>query len=114
MNELKPCPFCDGNPSEKTEIFGDVTFVYVECSSCYARIDSYQCPKDAYNNWNNRPNISEKNIALKRIYILSEGKFNTGHPSSIRGVFSSFNLAEKVQNCFNYIGLEITEFKVIE
>ena len=49
-----------------------------------------------------------------KVYILSEGKINTGYESSIKCVCANLKLAEHIQKSFEHYNLEITEFDVIE
>ena len=56
MNELKPCPFCEGEAHLITHKFTGAADSYgIECKSC--RTQSYQfydTPEDAIAAWNRR------------------------------------------------------------
>jgi len=52
-----------------------------------------------------------------KVFILSEGKPNTGHEWSIRGACLKLETAEQISKVFSGTaigGLEITEIEVIE
>jgi hypothetical protein len=49
-----------------------------------------------------------------KVYIISEGRINTGHPCQIRCIVKDDGLAEKICDSFKWLGLSITEFEVID
>jgi len=61
MTDLKPCPFCGGNPIEdfeREELGGDkvgqIINWSVYCTKCYAEVFSCQSREDAQEKWNRR------------------------------------------------------------
>jgi hypothetical protein len=49
-----------------------------------------------------------------KVYIVTEGKPNTGREFSIRGVCANEELAEQIQKAFPYYNLVITEYEVAQ
>ena len=48
--KLKPCPFCGG----AGQIKNGVSFFWVQCESCTAKIDKYATGRYAADAWNTR------------------------------------------------------------
>lgn len=49
-----------------------------------------------------------------KVYMVSEGKPNSGNECSINAICATLKLAENIQKAFEYLGLTITEFEVME
>lgn len=54
--ELKKCPFCDGEAVKKEfhKLMDPYNFWYIECQNCYAKTGGYRVPKKAIEAWNRR------------------------------------------------------------
>lgn len=55
MNELLPCPFCDGEASISNGEFLGKQTDYVECLQCAASSDMKFSKQEVIDLWNNRP-----------------------------------------------------------
>ena len=53
-DELKPCPFCDGEA--KIFTFGLERYRTIGCSKCGVQLPVYETIEQAIKAWNNRPN----------------------------------------------------------
>lgn len=49
-----------------------------------------------------------------KVYMVSEGKPNSGYGCSIKAICATLKLAEHLQEAFKEYGLTITEFDVME
>ena len=58
-NELRPCPFCGGEP----ELLGKRAF-YVWCDKCETRGDYYNTEAEAIEAWNTRAEMSYKDTLI--------------------------------------------------
>lgn len=57
MTKLKPCPFCGGDASIRTNIFGEYEIV---CKKCFFSAFTSPKKKVAINRWNRRTNNATK------------------------------------------------------
>jgi Lar family restriction alleviation protein len=74
MNELKPCPFCDGRTTVKTRYVGYGSLglgshdeYRVVCKECRASSDEYKSEAKAIAAWNRRAEQNNTPLALDEI-----------------------------------------------
>ena len=56
--ELKPCPFCSGNPDYSAGVYEYGVLIApaptVTCEGCGAHVEGYEGEQDAFDKWNRR------------------------------------------------------------
>lgn len=83
-NELKPCPFCNGEASFSYGGIGQSRGIYVECIDCAASTEMYPEPNavKAATSWNTRNAwipCAERNPEKDGKYLITERYHPTGY-----------------------------------
>ena len=71
IRNLKPCPFCGGEPKVNSDYQGYGNTV-VWCSNCYCTTAPYPNPLDAYTIWDTRKREARLVEALERAKLQLE------------------------------------------
>ena len=66
MSELKPCPFCGGEP----KLCGPFNhWFWVQCSSCYVRTPDCNSERQSRRSWNKRAATQEQDYKDDKTYL---------------------------------------------
>ena len=103
MSELKPCPFCGGEPTSSNEFDDEVLFY-----GCTKDIDCpmYDAPFVNLENWNTRPIEDALNARIAELEAAQRW-IPVSEPPKVSGKYLLLNIYDDVYPCDFIAGTEI-------